>query len=113
MELVNDIYRLKEVVENNELSLIYIKALDCGLCSIMFDKIDALCRRFDRLATACVELHVVPHVAGEFLVATAPTVLLFANGKEVHRQGTFINMQELEHVLTRWYENITLSPLYC
>ena len=113
MELINEINRLKEIVDNNELSLIYIQAPDCGLCSIMLDKIDAVSRRFDKLTTARVELHVVPRVASEFMVATAPTVLLFANGKEVYRAGTFINIQELEQVLTKWYENITLLPLFC
>ncbi len=104
MELINDINRLKEFVAHNNLCLLYIQAPDCGLCSVMLDKIEAVAQLFDKVASARVELLVVPEMAGEFLVATAPTVLVFAHGKEVHRQGTFIDLFELERVLTKWNE---------
>ena len=73
----------------------------------MLDKIESVTRRFEKLRPARVELLVVPEVAGEFLVATAPTVLLFAHGKEVYRAGTFIDTMELERVLKKWSENLT------
>ncbi|MFS0578868.1 hypothetical protein [Brevibacillus sp. 179-C9.3 HS] len=40
-----------------------------------------------------------PFISGEFLVFTAPTILLFADGKEVFRQARFISFDELERVL--------------
>ena len=104
MDLINDINRLKEFVAGSKLCLLYIQAPDCGLCSIMLDKIEALVKRYDCLCSACAELLVVPEVAGEFLVATAPTVLLFAQGKEIYRAGTFIDTMELERVLSKWKE---------
>lgn len=107
MELINDINRLKELVKDNKLCLLYIQAPDCGLCSIMFDKIATVSQRFNNLHSARVELLVVPEIAGEFLVATAPTVLMFAYGKEVYRAGTFIDTMELERILTKWNENLT------
>ena len=69
MELIDDINRLKAFVEENKFCLLYIQAPDCGLCSIMLDKIEAVAHRFDNLRSARVELLVVPEVAGEFLVA--------------------------------------------
>lgn len=104
MDLINDINRLKEFVAGSKLCLLYIQAPDCGLCSIMREKIEALVKRYDCLCSARVELLVVPEVAGEFLVATAPTVLLFAQGKEIYRAGTFIDTMELERVLSKWKE---------
>ena len=107
MELINDIDELKRVVAHSDLCLLYIQAPDCGLCSIMLDKIDAVAQRFDNLRSVRMELLVVPEVTGEFLVATAPTVLVFAHGKEEYRAGTFIDTMELEKVLTKWNENLT------
>ena len=103
MELINDLHRLQHVVATSQLCLLYILAPDCGLCSLMLDKIDAVAQQFDKLSSARVELHVVPQVAGTFLVATAPTVLLFAQGKEVYRAGNFIDVSELQQVLTKWH----------
>ena len=107
MELINDIDQLEVFVADNKLCLLYIQAPDCGLCSIMLDKIEAVAQRFDNLRSARVELLIVPEVAGAFLVATAPTVLMFAYGKEVYRAGTFIDTMELERVLEKWNENLT------
>ena len=107
MELFNDIKSLKEIVDSETFCLLYIQTPDCGLCSIMLDKIDAVAQHYDNLRSARVELLVVPEVAGEFLVATAPTVLVFSHGKEVYRAGTFIDTLELEQVLEKWNENLT------
>lgn len=110
MELINDINRLKDFVEENKMCLLYIQAPDCGLCSIMLDKIEAVVQCFDKLASARVELLVVPEIAGEFLVATAPTVLVFVSSKEVYRAGTFIDTMELERALTKLSDNLTMIP---
>ncbi|MPN50903.1 hypothetical protein SDC9_198543 [bioreactor metagenome] len=42
--------------------------------------------------------------SGEFMVFTVPTLILFAEGKEIARQGRFINFDELEFEVNRWYE---------
>lgn len=106
MELINDINRLKEFVADNKFCLLYIQTPDCGLCSIMLNKIEAEAQLFDKLCSARVELLVVPEVTGEFLVATAPTVLVFVEGKEVYRAGTFIDTKELAQVIEKWNENL-------
>lgn len=110
MELINNINQLKAFVADNRFCLLYIQAPDCGLCSIMLDKIKAVARRFEQLESVRTELLVVPQVAGEFLVASAPTVLLFAKGKEVYRAGTFIDVTTLEKVLDNWNENLNCLP---
>lgn len=107
MELINDINRLKEFIADNKFCLLYIQAPDCGLCSIMLEKIEDLVLRYDSVCSARVELLVVPEVAGEFLVATAPTVLVIFEGKEVYRAGTFIDTLKLELVLSKWEEATT------
>lgn len=107
MNLVNDIDLLRQLVENQQFCLIFIQAPDCGLCSVILDKVERVAAQFDKLSAARVELHVTPQVTGEFLVATAPTVLLFVGGKEVYRAGTFIDVHELENELEKWISNIT------
>ena len=76
----------------------------------MLDKVEAVAHSIDKLCSARVELLVVPEVTGEFSVATAPTVLIFVEGKEVYRAGTFIDTLELERILTKWSDNLTQFP---
>ncbi len=107
MELIDDIEQLKIIVAQEKLCLLYVQAPDCGLCSIMLGKIDAVSSRFTQVRAVRVEIQVVPRVAAEFLVATAPTVLVFAQGREIYRAGNFINVAELENVLSKWCGNLT------
>ena len=110
MELINNIEQIKDVVANQAFCLLYVQAPDCGLCSIMLDKIEVVSHSIDKMCSARVELLMVPEIAGEFLVATAPTVLVFVEGKEVYRAGTFIDTMELGQVLEKWNENLTCRP---
>jgi hypothetical protein len=42
----------------------------------------------------------VEAIAGELNIFTVPVDLIFMNGKEMHRQGRFIDMQRFEHHLS-------------
>lgn len=110
MELINDIEQLRHEIESHAFTLLYIQAPDCGLCSVMLDKIEKVVAGFDQLRAMRAEIHVVPEIAGAFMVATAPTVLVFSHGKEVYRAGTFIDILELEKVLTTWSEYLNCQP---
>lgn len=106
MELVNDLNHIKHVVAESELSLLYVQAPDCGLCAVMLSKIEQVTSRFPLARSIRAEIQVLPELAGEFLVATAPTVLVFAHGREIFRSGTFIDVSALERVLSQWSETM-------
>ncbi len=102
MELINDLEQIKSEIDNNEFAMLYIQAPDCGLCSVMLEKIEALTDFYRQLRTMRAEIHVVPQIASAFMVATAPTLLLFCKGREVYRAGTFIDTLEVENQLNKW-----------
>jgi len=108
MQLINNLKCIKHIIENHHFCLLYIQAPDCGLCSVMLSKIEQVSQQYKHLQAVRVELHEVPELASAFLVATAPTVLVFVNSKEVYRAGTFIDVLELERILSRWSDNLTL-----
>ncbi len=110
MELINDINQLKQEVRANQICLLYIQAPDCGLCSIMLNKIEKVVGSFDNVRSVRAEIHVVPEIAGSFLVASAPTVLLFVNGKEIYRAGNFIDTVELNQTIAKWSEILNCQP---
>lgn len=110
MELINDINQLKQEVKTNQICLLYIQAPDCGLCSIMLNKIETVAGTFANVRSMRAEIHVVLEIAGSFLVASAPTVLLFVNGKEIYRAGNFIDTVELSQTLKKYSENLNYRP---
>ncbi|MGS0652561.1 thioredoxin family protein, partial [Staphylococcus arlettae] len=48
----------------------------------------------------------VEAIAGELTIFTVPVDLIFLNGKEMHRQGRFIDMQQFEKQLSLMYNSL-------
>jgi thioredoxin-like negative regulator of GroEL len=59
---------------------------------------------FPRLESAYVRIDDVPELAGKFSVFTAPTLILFVEGKEMVRKARFVVMQELEADIKKYYD---------
>ncbi|ASS77117.1 thiol reductase thioredoxin [Tumebacillus algifaecis] len=83
----------------HEQTLLLIKTVNCGVCDVIYEKTERLLEQFPQVQAAVVSADESPSIAGEFLVFTAPTILLFLHGKEVHRQARFVLVDKVEAVL--------------
>ena len=70
----------------------------------MLDKVVRLADRFPSLTSFYTDITEEPFIAGQFLVYSGPTVLLMMNGKEVYRGSQFIDLEELEYNINRFYK---------
>ncbi|MDK2800294.1 MAG: hypothetical protein PWP27_1084 [Clostridiales bacterium] len=102
LNTLTDIILVKSFINNNKLSLILIKAKNCGVCDAVLVKLEQLVQKYPKIKSSIVSIEQVPEVSGNYLVFTAPTVLFFVEGKEVLRESRFIRFNELENVLKRW-----------
>ncbi|MGE5701904.1 MAG: thioredoxin family protein, partial [Clostridia bacterium] len=71
----------------------------CGVCDVVFGKTEELLKNYPQVKQITVSIEEMPDIAGEFLVFTAPTILVFMDGKEVFRQSRFVMFRELEETL--------------
>lgn len=90
---------VKDHVETNPVSLLFIKMANCGVCDATLEKTVHLLQSYPEIAAGMVSIEHTPSLAGEWLVFTAPTILLFIEGKEVHRQSRIVVFGELENAL--------------
>ncbi len=102
MEHLTDLKRIERTLQDHRLCLFYIKAPDCGVCSVMLDKIGRLSDSHPLVYAFYTDIREEPLIAGRFLVYSGPTVLLLMEGKEVYRASQFINMEELEQIINRY-----------
>ncbi len=102
MEHLTDIKIIEQALHDNRWCLFYIKAPDCGVCSVMLDKVGVLADRHPLIYSFYTDITEEPLIAGRFLVYSGPTVLLFMEGKEVYRASQFINLEELEQIINRY-----------
>ncbi|RNB77184.1 thioredoxin family protein [Brevibacillus panacihumi] len=101
---MNELTLLSEVkdhVATNPVSLLFIKMANCGVCDATLEKTVDLLQAYPEIAAGMVSIEQMPSLSGEWLVFTAPTILLFVDGKEVHRQSRIVVFGELENALRR------------
>ena len=95
MKHLTDIHDIVQTLADHRLCLFYIKAPDCGVCNVMFDKVEQLADNHPSLCSFYTDITEEPLIAGHFLVYSGPTVLLILDGKEIYRGYGFINLEEL------------------
>lgn len=106
---MNEYTKLSEIQEHihsHEISLVFIKMAHCGVCDVVFEKTGELLKKYPQVKAAAVSIEKTPDIAGEFLVFTAPTILLFLQGKEVLRQSRFVTFGKVEETLQLLVESV-------
>jgi thioredoxin-like negative regulator of GroEL len=104
MKELHSIEEVHGLMEGNNISLLLIKTENCGVCESVLYKLNELKENYGDVEFAYLYAGEVPMVAGQFLVFTAPTVIIFAGGKEVFRQSRFIQMGEISETLDKWVD---------
>ncbi|MCD5002556.1 thioredoxin family protein [Enterococcus saccharolyticus] len=88
--------------------LLYISTPTCSVCHAIKPKIE---HALTDLPMFVLDAHVYPEVASAYQALTAPVVLLFFEGKEVHRQARFIDIPKLVKFVQS-YQSMNLSVTY-
>lgn len=108
MNHLTNITDIEEVISKNRICLFYIKAPDCGVCNIMFSKVEQLVENYPRLLSFYTDITEEPLIASRFLVYAGPTALLILEGKEVYRNSRFIDLEELKRKIVQLIEFLEL-----
>ena len=91
MEKIKTYNDLLEKIKNEEKFLLYIKSEGCSVCEADFPKIKELVDKNNYLAYY-IQADEISEAVGQLNLYTAPVVILFYNGKEIHRQARFIDL---------------------
>ncbi|GIP25965.1 thiol reductase thioredoxin [Paenibacillus sp. J23TS9] len=108
---VTNLNQIKDQIQQASLTLLLIKTDHCGVCDSVMAKLDDKLPSFPQVKGIYIRMEEAPEVSGEYLVFTAPTLLLFMEGKEVFRQSRFILMGDVEKQLQGWSEALQLNGL--
>lgn len=94
-----ELSELKSEIAQQPVSLLFVKMANCGVCDATFEKAKELLEGYPQIELLVASIEKIPSLAGEFLVFTAPTILLFMEGKEVFRQSRIVVFGDLERAL--------------
>lgn len=81
-------------IQQEKLVLLYLSMPNCSVCHAVKPRVATLFHDAD-FPVLHLDAADYPEVAGTFQVMTAPAILVFFQGKEVHRQARFIDFRKL------------------
>lgn len=91
-------------IKNNKLSVLTGSTKGCGVCVAIKPRMQELLAKYPNVKEMYVSVDALEEAAGEFMIFTVPTIIVFAEGKEVHRESRIIDFKRLEFELSRWSE---------
>lgn len=67
-------------IAQEHVSLLFVKMANCGVCDATFEKTKELLQSYTQVPFMVVSIEKIPRLSGEFLIFTAPTILLLREG---------------------------------
>ena len=98
MEIISAIEDYQAKIGKEKSFLLFVKTNNCSVCEGLHPQIEAFEEEY-KLPFYMVNAAQVTELAGQLMLFTAPVVLLFQHGKEVHRFARFVPIDELRRRL--------------
>ena len=94
MEIAESYEAVQNKIQTGKYLLVYISSPDCSVCVADLARTREISAAL-RFPALHVDASQLPEAAAQLGVFTAPAVLLFYEGREIHRQARFIDFHEL------------------
>ena len=85
---------LNSEIESHPAIILYFSSPGCGVCHAVLPRVEEMAEDSD-IPLIYINIERVPEASGQLSVFTVPTVLLYWEKREYHRQSRFIDFHEL------------------
>lgn len=103
---LNSVEAFQAFIKQHPLAVVHVMRDQCSVCHAVLPQIEDLMKSYPNVPLAVINQSHVGAIAGELNIFTVPVDLIFMNGKELHRQGRFIDMQRFEHQLKQMNDSL-------
>lgn len=94
MNDINTFEQFNELVTNKSYFILYTTAPGCSVCHADYPRVESLAVEY-QFPAYHVDISQVPLLTGQLNLFSSPTVMIFLESKEYHRQVRIINFVEL------------------
>lgn len=108
VKTIHSVNEYHQKIDNNESFLLFVKTDNCSVCEGLRPQVEAFERDY-KIPFFMMNGARLPQLAGELLLFSAPIVLLFHEGKEIHRFVRFIRIDELRSRLEEMEEGLDVQ----
>ncbi|MGM9988131.1 MAG: thioredoxin family protein [Bacillaceae bacterium] len=100
MEKISRYEEMESFINSNEIAIFLVKSYTCKVCEDIEWKLEHFLKGYKAIPTLAAYIEDVPLIAGNHLVMSAPTILFFQDGKEIHREAGFVSFEKIDRLLT-------------
>jgi thioredoxin-like negative regulator of GroEL len=104
MQTIQSLNEFTEAVESNKAVLAYFSTETCSVCHVLKPKVEQMISRdFPQIKRYYIPSDQQPEVAAQNRIFTAPTMLVFFEGRETIRKSRTFGIEELKAEIQRPY----------
>jgi thiol-disulfide isomerase/thioredoxin len=103
MNMVDTKDAIKELIDNNEMLLLYFGGNGCNVCTAMKPKVQELLKQFPKIKSAQVDAEKSLEIAAAYNIFTIPVILVYIEGNEIIREARHISIQDINDKIERYY----------
>ena|SRR5690625_1887923 len=100
---LNSVESMDEKIKGETFTFFFISQPNCSVCVSLHPQTERISAEFPRIHCYSIDIADTPEIAGAFHVFTAPTLLLFIDGKEYMREARFVQTEVFKNKLARIY----------
>lgn len=107
---LSNINELNKILKNNSAVVLYFSSPSCSVCHVLRPKVmQALEKEYPDITRCHADISLTPEIAAQFQVFSAPTIILFFEGREFIRKGRALSVDALIQEIKRPYELMSSS----
>lgn len=92
-----------KLVETSDLLLCFFTGKNFWGSEDLLCKVNSMLSNFPMVKSINIDIDEAPSLCAEISVFIAPTIIIFAKGKETIRKSKFIVIKELDEIINRYY----------
>lgn len=106
MKITNSYEEINELINNNDMALLYFSGENCGVCSVIKSKIENILIKYPNIKSLEIKTENSREIAGQCNIFTIPGIIVYVQKKETIREARYISLDELECKIQRYYNII-------
>lgn len=106
MEFIDSKEAIEELINNNEMVLLYFGSNSCNVCNVMKPKLEEILRYYPKIKSYQVDVEKSLEISAAHNIFTIPAILVFIEGKEIIREARHFSMQDIDSRVNRFYTMI-------
>lgn len=106
MKSIKKLNGIKEFIAQHKMTLLFISQPNCSVCHALLPQVELLLKKFPNIHSLHIDSEKTPEIIGEYLIFSAPVIIVLVDGKEMIRKARFVPVKELEYDLSKLIEAI-------